>query len=112
MTDIKDPFAKQHAKIDKAFIAPRKKFDTIFDEYIDKQKQFDHLRNQANKQTGDVVKQERDMLRAKIETLIKTQSIELRHAKETAKNEANKMLETKLSEAKFAYEEELEHICA
>lgn len=52
------------------------------------------------------------MLRAKIETLIKTQSIELRHAKETAKNEANKMLNTKLSEAKFAYEEELEHICS
>lgn len=36
MTDIKDPFAKQHAKIDVAFIQPRKKFDTIFDEYIDK----------------------------------------------------------------------------
>lgn len=32
------------------------------------------------------------MLKAKIETLIKQQGIELRHAKETAKNEANKML--------------------
>lgn len=52
------------------------------------------------------------MLKAKIETLIKTQNIELRHAKETAKNEANKMLSTKLAEAKFAYEEELEHICS
>ena len=51
------------------------------------------------------------MLKNKIETLIKTQNIELRHAKETARNQADKMLREKLAEAKFAYEDELEHIC-
>lgn len=34
----------------------------------------------------------------------------MRHAKEVAAKNANELLKTKLSECRFAYEEELEHI--
>jgi hypothetical protein len=38
----------------------------------------------VNKQTGDTIKQERDQLKTKIESLQKMQTIDLKHAKETA----------------------------
>jgi hypothetical protein len=34
------------------------KFDTVFDEYMDKRKQFDKMRSAVNKQDGDGVKNE------------------------------------------------------
>ena len=37
--------------------------------------------------------------------------MELRHAKQTAANEANAMLETKLRNCRIAYEDEFEHLC-
>jgi hypothetical protein len=39
------------------------------------------------------------------------QAIDLKHAKETALKNAQKMIDDKLQAAKFAYEEELEFIC-
>jgi hypothetical protein len=97
--------------IDQQFINPKKKFDTIYDEYIDKQKQYDHLRSAVNQESGDSVKQETDMLKIKLEVLKKTQAIELKHAKLTAKNEADKMLKEKLNQAKLAYEIEFDSLC-
>jgi endonuclease III-like uncharacterized protein len=64
------------------------KFDTIYDEYIDLQKKFDHMRSAANKQTGDQVKQELEMLKTKMEVMKKTHAVELKHAKLYAAREA------------------------
>ena len=50
------------------------------------------------------------MLKTKMEVLRKTQAVELKHAKITAKNEADKMLRHKLAQAKEAYEFEFEHL--
>ena len=57
------------------------KFDTIFEEYIDKQKQFDHLRSAVNQKDEGSQQQEIDTLKTKLETLKKIQAVELRHAK-------------------------------
>lgn len=51
------------------------------------------------------------MLKTKMEVLKKTQAVELKHAKLTAKNEADKMLRTKLTQAKEAYELEFNQLC-
>ena len=51
------------------------------------------------------------MLKTKMEVLKKTQAVELKHAKLTAKNEADKMLRTKLTSAKVAYEMEFDKLC-
>ena len=40
----------------------------------------------------------------------KTQEIESRHIKETAIKQAQELLQVKLAECKYAYEEELEYI--
>jgi hypothetical protein len=53
-------------------VNPRKKFDTIYDEYIEKQKQYDHLRSAVNQESGDSIKQEMAMLKTKMEVLKKT----------------------------------------
>ena len=42
--DVKDPMSPLNREINPQFVKPRVKFDSIFDEYIAKQKQFDHLR--------------------------------------------------------------------
>jgi Zn-dependent metalloprotease len=87
------------------------KFDTIFEEYIDKQKQFDHLRSAVNQKDEGSQQQEIDTLKTKMDTLKKIQAVELRHAKQTAANEANAMLNDKLSKCRTAYEEEFEFLC-
>jgi hypothetical protein len=87
------------------------KFDTIFEEYVDKQKQFDHLRSAVNQKDEGSQQQEIDTLKTKLETLKKIQAVELRHAKQTAANEANAMLNEKLNKCRIAYEEEFEHLC-
>jgi hypothetical protein len=97
--------------IDEQFIIPRKKFDTIFDEYVDKQKQYDKQRSAVNQESGDTIKQEIGMLKTKMEVLKKTQAVELKHAKLTAKNEADKLLREKLAKAKEAYEVEFDVLC-
>ena len=51
------------------------------------------------------------MLKTKMEVLKKTQAVELKHAKLSAKNEADKMLRTKLTSAKVAYEMEFDKLC-
>ena len=50
------------------------------------------------------------MLKNKIDQIIKVNEIEMRHSKETAAINANDLLDKKLAECKFAYEEELESI--
>ena len=50
------------------------------------------------------------MLKNKLELIHKTQEIDLRHAKESATKMAQDMLDKKLTECRFAYEEELEFI--
>lgn len=52
-------------------MGPRIKFDTIFEEYIDKQKQYDHLRSAVNKKDEGSQQQEIDTLKTKLETLKK-----------------------------------------
>ena len=59
---------------------------------------------------GDNKQAKIDALENKIEVLQKNQEIELRHAKEVAAKNADELLDKKLMECKFAYEEELEHI--
>lgn len=46
-----------------------------------------------------------------MDVLKKTQAVELKHAKLFAAREADKMLKTKLGEAKSAYDKEFEHLC-
>ena len=87
------------------------KFDTVFDEYMDKRKQFDKMRSAVNKQDGDGVKNEVGQLKNKIDSLTKQHTIEMMQAKQTAIRNANQMIDERLSKAKFAYEEELEHLC-
>ena len=59
---------------------------------------------------GDNKQAQIDALNAKIDVIQKNNEIELRHAKELAAKNANELLDKKLSECKFAYEEELEAI--
>ena len=49
-------------------------------------------------------------MKNKLELIAKTNEIDLRHAKETSTKMANEMLEKKLMECRYAYEEELEFI--
>lgn len=59
---------------------------------------------------GDNKQAKIDMLENKIEVLVKNQEIDLRHAKEVAARNADQLLNTKLAECRYAYEEELEVI--
>ena len=45
MTAVRDPDDATNREIDPQFIVPKLKFDTVFDEYMDRRKQFDHLRS-------------------------------------------------------------------
>lgn len=38
---------QQARDINQSYVGPKMKFDTIYDEYIEKQKQYDHLRQAA-----------------------------------------------------------------
>ena len=109
---IKDPMSPMNKEINPQFIQPKVQFDSIFDEYLAKQKQFDHLRQgqAANQKSGDVAKNETLILKNKLAQVQKVQEIELRHAKETAQREADELLKTKLQQARDCYIEELEHI--
>lgn len=69
------------------------------------------MRSAVNKQDGDGVKNEVGQLKNKIDSLTKQHTIEMMQAKQTAIRNANQMIEERLSKAKFAYEEELEHLC-
>lgn len=71
-------------KVDKDFVVPKVKFDTIFEEYIDKQKQYEHLRSAVNKKDEGSSEQEIATLKTKLEQQKKIQKVELRHAKITA----------------------------
>ena len=82
-------------EINENMIVPQKKFDTIFEEYVEKRKKFDALKSgQAaaaaagggDGETGQ--KNEVETLKNKIAVIQKTAEIELRHAKETAAKHA------------------------
>ena len=62
---------EQDREINQLYIVPKKKFNTIFEEYIDKQKQFQHLRSAVNTQNDDTLKQELETAKNKLETLKK-----------------------------------------
>ena len=81
-------------------------------EYIAVRAQFDSVKKNmtVNQQTGDTSKQEIAQLQNKMELIKKTQEIELRHQKEVSTKLCNELLEKKLNECRFAYEEELEYI--
>lgn len=97
-------------------IQPRKKFDTIFEEYVEKRKKFDAVKTSAaaaavaGDEGGGGIKNELETLKNKIAVIQKNAEIELRHAKETASKNAQELLAQKLAECKFVYEEELEFI--
>ena len=61
---------------------------------------------------GDNKQAQIDALTVKIEVMQKNAEIELKHAKEYAAKVAKEMLDKKLMEARFSYEEEHEHIAA
>lgn len=103
--------SKRKEDINRGFIMPRMKFDTIFDEYIDKQKQFDHLRNAANKKDDDELKNEIENLKKKMDNLKNSQRLELQHAKAHAARQAKIMLETKLEQVRNTYVDEFEKLC-
>ena len=116
--NVKDPFSPAHREIGARFIQPKQKFDSIFEEYVHKRKMID-----ANKKTvadddeggaagGDNKQAQIDALTVKIEVLQKNAEIELKHAKEYAAKVAKEMLDKKLMEARYSYEEEHEHIAA
>ena len=87
------------------------KFDTIYDEYMDKQKMFSHLKSAVNKKDDDSIKQELETLKTKMDMLKKIQKVELKHAKEHAKKEADEMLKDKLEKCRLTYESEFENLC-
>ena len=104
-------------EINSNMIEPMKKFDTIFEEYVEKRKKFDALKAGAAQAAvagedaeGGGKKNEVETLKNKIIVIQKTAEIDLRHAKETAAKHADAMLNQKLAEAKYVYEEELEFI--
>ena len=53
LTEVRDPNQSINNEINPQYIVPKIKFDTIFDEYMDKRKQFDHIRSNVNKPDGD-----------------------------------------------------------
>jgi len=70
--DMKQLLAMQEAKdIENRYVMPKMKFDTIYDEYIEKQKMFSHLKSAVNKQDDDTLKQELETLKTKIDMLKK-----------------------------------------
>lgn len=81
------------------------------EEYIEKQKQFDHLRSGLKQVSQDSLKQEMEILKTKLEVQKKTQAVELRHTRLVAAREADTMLKDKLGQAKEAYEAEFEYLC-
>ena len=107
-----------NAEIDKFMQKPHRKFDSIFEEYIETRKKFDSLKQgqaaaadaAGGGGEGGAAKGQADALQNKINIMIKNQEIEMRHCKETAVKMANELLQVKLGEARFAYEEELEAI--
>lgn len=78
---------------------------------MDKQKMFSHLKSAVNKKDDDSIKQELETLKTKMDMLKKIQKVELKHAKEHAKKEADEMLKDKLEKCRLAYEGEFEHLC-
>ena len=89
------------------------KFDTIFDEYIEKRKKFDNVKAGAAAaaavaDAGDSKKSETEALKNKIVVIQKNFEIEMKHAKEVASKNALELITAKLAESKFTYEEELE----
>ena len=103
-------------------IKPRKKFDTIFEEYVESRKKFDAMKKAqaaagggeggggAGGEGGGSGNAKVDALQSKINTIQKTQEIENRHLRETAIKSAQELLEVKLAECRFVYEEELEYL--
>ena len=62
----------QEAKnIEERYVGPKMKFDTIYDEYMDKQKMFSHLKTAVNKKDDDSIKQELETLKTKMDMLKK-----------------------------------------
>ena len=113
--DPRDPYSPINKEIGEAYIKPRMKFDTIFDEYVEKRKKFDTVKaGQAAAESaaasGDTKKSETEALKNKIVVIQKNFEIEMKHAKEVAAKNALELVQQKLAESKFAYEEELEHI--
>ena len=53
---------------------------------------FSHLKSAVNKKDDDSIKQELETLKTKMDMLKKIQKVELKHAKEHAKREAEEML--------------------
>lgn len=90
------------------------KFDTIFEEYIEKRKKFDSVKAgaaaAATADAGDSKKSEVEALKNKINVIQKNFEIEMKHAKDVASRNALELITAKLAESKFTYEEELEHI--
>jgi len=71
------------------------KFDTIFEEYLEKRKKFDRAKKETGgaQDTGEGLRAEIDKLKTKIENIQKAQEVELRHAKETASRNANELVQ-------------------
>ena len=92
------------------------KFDTIFEEYIEKRKKFEGVKAGAAAAAadaggaGDSKKSEVEALKNKINVIQKNFEIEMKHAKDVASRNALELITAKLAESKFTYEEELEHI--
>ena len=115
--EVKDPFSTVNREIDHHMIKPRKKFDSIFEEYLESRKKFDAMKkgqagageNQGGG-GGESGNAKIDQLQNKINTMQKTQEIESRHIKETAIKQAQELLQVKLAECRYAYEEELEYV--
>ena len=45
---IKDPFSPQHREINARYVAPKQRFDTIFEEYVHKRKMIDAGKKTVN----------------------------------------------------------------
>ena len=113
--DPRDPFSPINKEINEAYLKPRMKFDTIFDEYVEKRKKFESAKaGQAAADSaaasGDTKKSETEALKNKIVVIQKNFEIEMRHAKDVAAKNALELVQQKLAESKYAYEEELEYI--
>lgn len=115
--NVYDPNAPMNAEIDAFMKKPHRKFNSIFEEYIESRKKYDSVKQgqaaaaeAVGGEAGGAAKNQADALQNKINILMKNQEIEMTHCKETAVKMANDLLTIKLAEARYAYEEELEFI--
>lgn len=89
---------------------PQPKY-SVLEEYEKKNQKFNEVREQLkNKERDDSLRIQIRKLESKVKNLERAHAIELRYAKETAKERAHKLITTKLQSAKKTFDEEFKFL--